>query len=323
MPLSELNRVPEGDVLADVAHFAVDFDFVPPFVEAVGFKVGDEIEAAVAFGQFVVIIDGEDLLTLDEKTLRQKRKKIGMIFQSFNLLSQDSVLANVCFPLEISGVKREEAKKEALEYLKIVGLEEKAHSYPSELSGGQKQRVAIARVLASKPEILLCDEATSALDPETTKSILELIKQINEDYKITVVIITHEMSVIQEICDRCAVLEEGHLVEENTVEELFRSPKTNAARRLIFTPTSNVPSLSNGKVIRVTFQEENTSNPIVANMILHFGVPVNILESNVVSISGKSRGQMLLQLPDDDALSASMIAYLKENHVQVEGEDYE
>ena len=164
-----------------------------------------------------VEIDGEDMMKLDEKSLRLKRRKIGMIFQAFNLLMQANCLDNVCFPMEIAGVKKSETRKRALEYLKVVGLEEKAKAYPSQLSGGQKQRVAIARVLASDPEILLCDEATSALDPETTKSILNLIREINRKYNITVVLITHEMAVIQEICNRCVVLEDGKLVEENTV----------------------------------------------------------------------------------------------------------
>ena len=260
-----------------------------------------------------VIIDGENMMDLDEKKLRLKRRKIGMIFQSFNLLMQDTILANVCFPMEIAGVSKSEAKKKALEYLKVVGLEEKAKAYPSQLSGGQKQRVAIARVLASNPEILLCDEATSALDPETTKSILNLIKDINQKYNITVVVITHEMAVIQEICNRCIVLEDGKLAEENTVEELFRHPKTSAARRLIFNSTNQVRSMSSGRVIRVAFQEANTTEPVIANLILEFKKPVNILESNISSINGKSRGQMMVQLPDDDKLADKMIAYLKKN----------
>ena len=260
-----------------------------------------------------IIIDGENMMDLDGRKLRLKRRKIGMIFQSFNLLMQDSILANVCFPMEIAGVSRSEAKKRALEYLKIVGLEEKVKAYPSQLSGGQKQRVAIARVLASEPEILLCDEATSALDPETTKSILNLIKDINRKYNITVVVITHEMAVIQEICNRCIVLENGRLAEENTVEELFRHPKTNAARRLIFNSTNQVRSMNSGKIIRIAFEEANTTEPVIANLILEFKKPVNILESNISSINGTSRGQMMVQLPDDDKLAEKMIAYLKKN----------
>ena len=260
-----------------------------------------------------VYIDNEDLQLLSEKELRLKRRKIGMIFQYFNLLMQKDVLENVCFPMEITGIDKKQAKNKALEYLKIVGLEDKAYAYPSQLSGGQKQRVAIARVLASEPEILLCDEATSALDPETTKSILDLIKDINQKYGITVVLITHEMAVIQEICNRCAVLESGCLMEENTVEELFRHPKTNAARRLIFNSSNQIKNMSGGKVLRIAFEESNTSEPVIANLILEFKKPVNILESNISNINGKSRGQMMIQLPDDDELSKKMIKYLNDS----------
>lgn len=272
-----------------------------------------------------VEIDGEDMMKLDEKSLRLKRRKIGMIFQAFNLLMQVNVLDNVCFPMEIAGVRKSEARKKALEYLKVVGLEEKAKAYPSQLSGGQKQRVAIARVLASDPEILLCDEATSALDPETTKSILNLIKEINRKYDITVVLITHEMAVIQEICNRCVVLENGKLVEENTVEELFRHPRTNAARRLIFNANNQVKSMKGGKLVRIAFEESNTTEPVIANLILEFKAPVNILESNITYINGQSRGQMMVQLPDDEVLSEKMIEYLKKSTsiVAQEVNDYE
>ena len=272
-----------------------------------------------------VEIDGEDMMKLDEKSLRLKRRKIGMIFQAFNLLMQVNCLDNVCFPMEIAGVRKNEARKKALEYLKVVGLEEKAKAYPSQLSGGQKQRVAIARVLASDPEILLCDEATSALDPETTKSILNLIKEINRKYNITVVLITHEMAVIQEICNRCVVLEDGKLVEENTVEELFRHPRTNAARRLIFNATNQVKSMSGGRLLRIAFEEKNTTEPVIANLILEFKTPVNILESNISYINGKSRGQMMVQLPDDEKLSEKMIRYLMDSGSVVveEVDDYE
>ena len=260
-----------------------------------------------------IVIDGENLLELSERQLREKRRKIGMIFQSFNLLMQDSVIDNVCFPMELTGMHKAEARVKAMEYLKVVGLENKAKNYPAQLSGGQRQRVAIARVLASNPEILLCDEATSALDPETTKSILKLIKQINEEFNITVVLITHEMSVIQEICHRCVVLEDGCLVEENTVEELFRHPQTAAARRLIYNSNNQVRSMTGGRVIRIAFEETNTTEPVIGNLILEFKMPVNILESNITSISGTSRGQMMVQLPDDDKIADKMIDYLKHN----------
>lgn len=261
----------------------------------------------------LIEIDNEDILKLSEKQLREKRRKIGMIFQSFNLLMQDTVLNNVCFPMSIVGVGKTEAKKRALEYLDVVGLKDKSNAYPSQLSGGQKQRVAIARVLASNPEILLCDEATSALDPQTTKSILNLIRDINAKYDITVIVITHEMAVIQEICNRCAVLENGRLVEENSVEELFRHPKTSAARKLIFNSNNQIKDMEGGKIIRIAFEETNTTEPVIANLILEFKTPVSILESNISSISGRSRGQMMVQLPDDENIANKMIAVLKEN----------
>lgn len=180
-----------------------------------------------------IIIDGENLLQLSKEELRLRRQKIGMIFQHFNLLEQQTVLSNVCFPLEIRGIPRRERQKKALELLEKVGLAEKTQCYPSQLSGGQKQRVAIARVLANDPDILLCDEATSALDPETTKTILELLKKIHDTMGITVIVITHEMKVIQEICSSVAVLENGEVQEVGTVSELFTNPKSRAARRLL------------------------------------------------------------------------------------------
>lgn len=260
-----------------------------------------------------VIINDKNLLSLTDVELRSQRKEIAMIFQSFNLLMQANVIDNVCFPMEINGVEKKIARKKAIEYLKVVGLEEKAKAYPAQLSGGQKQRVAIARALASAPKIMLCDEATSALDPETTKSILNLIKQINKEYGITCIVITHEMAVIQEICSRCVVLENGKLVEENSVEELFRNPKTNAAKRLIFNSTNKVEQMSDGKIIRIAFEEANTGEPVIANLILEFKTPVNILESNISSINGVSRGQMMVQLPDDEKLADKMIKHLKKN----------
>lgn len=180
-----------------------------------------------------IIIDGENLLQLSKEELRLRRQKIGMIFQHFNLLEQQTVLSNVCFPLEIRGIPKRERQEKALELLEKVGLAEKAQCYPSQLSGGQKQRVAIARVLANDPDILLCDEATSALDPETTKTILELLKKIHDTMGITVIVITHEMKVIQEICSSVAVLENGEVQEVGTVSELFTNPKSSAARRLL------------------------------------------------------------------------------------------
>ena len=257
-------------------------------------------------------------LNLPERELRKERQNIGMIFQHFNLLMQRTALDNVCFPMEIVGISKKEARKKALEYLKIVGLEEKALSYPSQLSGGQKQRVAIARVLASDPEILLCDEATSALDPQTTKSILELIRKINKEYGITVVVITHEMSVVQEICNRVAVLERGVLVESGTVEELFRSPKTEAARRLVFSGRAQIQKMNGKRLVRVTFKDKSSFEPVIANLVLTYRTPVNILYADTKNIGGAAEGEMILQLPEIEETAEKMIEYLRETNMGVE-----
>ena len=264
-----------------------------------------------------VKVNGKNLTELSEKELRKERQKIGMIFQHFNLLMQRTALDNVCFPMEIAGIGKAEARKKALEYLRIVGLEEKALSYPSQLSGGQKQRVAIARVLASDPQILLCDEATSALDPQTTKAILELIKEINRDYGITVVVITHEMSVVQEICDKVAVLERGSLVETGTVEELFRNPKTDEARKLVFSGRTQIKEMKGKRLVRVTFREKSSFEPVIANLVLTYRTPVNILYADTKNINGQAQGEMILQLPEDTEIAGKMVEYLKEKNLYV------
>ena len=265
-----------------------------------------------------VKVNGKNLTELSEKELRKERQKIGMIFQHFNLLMQRTALDNVCFPMEIAGIGKAEARKKALEYLRFVGLEEKALSYPSQLSGGQKQRVAIARVLASDPQILLCDEATSALDPQTTKAILELIKEINRDYGITVVVITHEMSVVQEICDKVAVLERGSLVETGTVEELFRNPKTDEARKLVFSGRTQIKEMKGKRLVRVTFREKSSFEPVIANLVLTYRTPVNILYADTKNINGQAQGEMILQLPELEEVADKMIQYLKEINMGVE-----
>ena len=265
-----------------------------------------------------VKVNGKNLTELSEKELRKERQKIGMIFQHFNLLMQRTALDNVCFPMEIAGIKKAEARKKALEYLRIVGLEEKALSYPSQLSGGQKQRVAIARVLASDPQILLCDEATSALDPQTTKAILELIKEINRDYGITVVVITHEMSVVQEICDKVAVLERGALVEIGTVEELFRNPKTDEAKKLVFSGRTQIQEMKGKRLVRVTFQEKSSFEPVIANLVLTYRTPVNILYADTKNINGQAQGEMILQLPEIEEVANKMIQYLRDINMGVE-----
>lgn len=268
-----------------------------------------------------VLVENKDLSGLSEKELRRERTEIAMIFQHFNLLMQRNVVDNVCFPMEIVGVKKADARKRAMELLKIVGLAEKAKSYPAQLSGGQKQRVAIARALANNPKILLCDEATSALDPTTTKSILQLLQQINREYGITIVIITHEMAVVQEICSHVAIIDNGELAENGTVEEVFTSPKTAAAKKLVFMVNPKAAEMHGKKCIRIVFSENSSFEPVIANMVLECKAPVNILQADTKDIGGIAHGQMILQLPEDEAAASRMIHYLKERKLTVEEVD--
>ncbi|SFC21725.1 methionine ABC transporter ATP-binding protein [Butyrivibrio sp. YAB3001] len=261
-----------------------------------------------------VLIDGVNLEELSEKELRKKRSQIGMIFQNFNLLEQKNVIDNVCFPLEISGVKKKEARQKAKDLLKLVGLEEKEKAYPSQLSGGQKQRVAIARALSTNPQILLCDEATSALDPQTTASILGLLKKINADLGITIVIITHQMSVVTEVCNKVAIIDSGRLVEVGDVEKIFENPESDAAKELIsgkeirYTP---VQILNDVKRIRIVFQENSAYEPVIANTILKLQAPVNILRADTRNVNGKAIGEMILGLPEGEELQNSIIEHLQ------------
>ena len=275
-----------------------------------------------------VIIAGQDLGALSEKELRKQRSDIAMIFQHFNLLMQKNVLDNVCFPLLIQKVNKKEAKERARELLQIVGLSEKEKAYPAQLSGGQKQRVAIARALASNPKILLCDEATSALDPQTTASILDLLKQINKDLGITIVIITHQMAVIREICNRVAIIEHGALVENGLVEDIFNHPKSQAARELILRDLPelgenvNIPELperiQTDRKLRIVFSENSAFEPVIANMILKFNTPVNILRADTKNVGGYAKGEMILGLPDDRHLQVDIETYLKEKGLEIE-----
>lgn len=265
-----------------------------------------------------VTVNGNSLTELPGKELRLARRKIGMIFQHFNLLMQKTVLDNVAFPLRIAGESKRSAREKALKYLTIVGLEEKAKAYPSQLSGGQKQRVAIARVLTTDPDIILCDEATSALDPQTTASILELLKKLSVERNITVVVITHEMNVIRKICDRVLVLEGGEEAESGAVEEIFRNPKTEAARRLVFDGIEKLDVMSGKKKVRIVFSEESAFEPIIGNLILEYKTPVNILYANTKAINGKARGEMIIQLPEDEHMADSMIEYMRSRKLNVE-----
>lgn len=258
-----------------------------------------------------VIIDGEDMTRLSAKALREKRRSISMIFQQFNLLMQRTCLKNICFPMEIAGVPAAQAQKRALELLDIVGLPDKANSYPSQLSGGQKQRIAIARALASDPKVLLCDEATSALDPTTTRSILRLIQDINQRLGITVIIITHEMAVVEEICSHVAILDQGSVMETGTVEEVFSSPKTEAGRKLVYPDGVILDPVKTARVVRIAFNGGSSYEPLIASLAIDCGVKVNILGADTKNINGKAFGTMLIGLPADSAEAARAIAYLK------------
>ena len=263
-----------------------------------------------------VIVDGKNLAKLGEGDLLEARRNIGMIFQHFNLLQQRTALENVCFPLEIAGVKKEEARSRALRLLKTVGLEDRAGAYPSQLSGGMQQRVAIARALANEPKVLLCDEATSALDPKTTLQILELLQDINREMGVTIVVITHEMRVIERICSRVAILAESRVVESGEVSEVFRHPKTAAAKQLIFPQGEKTETFRGGKrILRLAFDGTTTDQPIVANMVLACGEAVNILAADTKLIDGKALGQMVLQLPENEAAAERMLAFLDQEKV--------
>ena len=267
-----------------------------------------------------VYVEGKDLSALTEKQLRNERTQIAMIFQHFNLLMQRNVLDNVCFPMEIIGMSKVNASKRAVELLEEVGLEDKARSYPAQLSGGQKQRVAIARALATEPKILLCDEATSALDPTTTKSILELLREINRKHGITIVIITHAMSVVQEICNRVAIIDNGELAETGTVLEVFSRPKSHAAKKLVFPDggDSSVAEMRGRRCIRIVFSSNSSFEPVIGNMVLHCNAPVNILLADTRDIGGIAQGQMILQLPEEEQTAARMIQYLRDRNLGVE-----
>lgn len=273
-----------------------------------------------------VLIDGKSLSDFSEKELRKEREEIGMIFQHFNLLMQKSVLENVCFPLYIQGKKKGEARKRATELLGIVGLSDKANAYPAQLSGGQKQRVAIARALASDPKILLCDEATSALDPQTTSSILELLQDINKRFRITIVIITHQMSVVREICTHVAIMKEGEVKEQGLVSEIFSHPKSQVAKELILKDTGSdvagkalptQPEIQSGEKIRIVFSENSAFEPVIANLILTFHEPVNILKADTKNVGGVAKGEMILQFMKDSTNVEAMKSYLTEHGLEI------
>ena len=261
-----------------------------------------------------VVVDGKEMTSLSPRELRKARKSIGMIFQGFNLLMQRTALDNICFPMELAGKPRKEAVARARELLEIVDLASRENAYPAQLSGGQKQRVAIARTLAMDPQVLLCDEATSALDPKTTRDILRLIRDINRRLGITVVVITHDMKVIEEICSRVAILDHGELAETGTVEEVFAHPRSEAGRRLVY--PDGVPyevlrrETGAARVIRVAFNGGTAYQPLIASLAIDCGIKANILGADTRNIDGRAFGTMLLGLPQDEAQAARAMAYI-------------
>ncbi|MDE5715098.1 MAG: ATP-binding cassette domain-containing protein, partial [Anaeroplasmataceae bacterium] len=261
-----------------------------------------------------VYYKGTSLSELKNKELRKIRQKIGMIFQNFNLLEQRTVLSNVLFPLEVAHVKKEHAIRRAKELLEIVGLSDKLNAYPSQLSGGQKQRVAIARALANNPDILLCDEATSALDPNTTESILNLLKEINEVYGITIILITHEMKVVEQICHKVAIIDESVIKETGNVADIFTNPKTPIAKSLIFPYLNKVKSSFGNVVLKLHF-DGNVLEPVIANLILKTKVLVNIVEANIKSKEDQIFGEMILQLPNHSLDIVKVKQYLIQENI--------
>lgn len=258
-----------------------------------------------------VFFEGERLAGMTGAQQRKTRQSMGMIFQQFNLLAQRNVIRNVCFPLELAGVQKKEARERAMELLKTVGLEDKAKSYPAQLSGGQKQRVAIARALATNPKVILCDEATSALDPNTTKSILSLLKEINRTMGVTVIVITHEMAVIEAICDRVAIIDSSHIAEVGTVSEIFSEPKSRIGRQLILGDAVERVDFGNARQIRITFDGRESTEPVISNLVLACKVPINIMYAATKDIGGTAMGQMIVQLPEGEADAARVIHYLQ------------
>ena len=261
-----------------------------------------------------IVIDGRDMAALSEAELRAARRDITMIFQGFNLLMQRTCQRNVAFPLELAGMKRGDTMKRAAELLELVGLGDKLKNYPSQLSGGQQQRVAIARALATKPKILLCDEATSALDPQSTQSILGLIRDIHDRLGITVIVITHQMSVVEQICTRVAILDGGEVAEEGKVSEVFAAPQSQAAKRLVYPEGYEQPVVrfDEGKMLRVVFNgAKATKTPLIAQMALDCGITASILGASTKGIGEKAYGNMLLGIPGGDAELQRAMDYLR------------
>ena len=261
---------------------------------------------------------GQDLSELKPAQIRKVRQQIAMIFQSFNLLGQRTVLSNVMQPLRIAGIPRAQRREKALEMLKVVGLEDKQSEYPARLSGGQRQRVAIARALAADPKVLLCDEATSALDPKMTGEILDLLSEINQTRKLTIVIITHEMSVVEKICDKVAIIDNGQLAEEGEVKKIFENPQSEASRKLVFPSNPFDPSGEDSRLIRLVFDGLSANRPFIAELVEQTGKKVNILSANTKSVGGIGYGQMVLELPKKKEDQEQIISFFREGGLSVQ-----
>ena len=255
---------------------------------------------------------------MSRKEVREARRRMGMIFQQFNLLEQRNLLRNVTFPLEIAGVPKREAKERAEELLQLVGLSERSGNYPSQLSGGQKQRVAIARALATRPKVLLCDEATSALDPKTTEQILSLLRRINEELKVTIIVITHQMSVIEAICDEVAIIDHSHIAESGPVSEIFHAPRTEIGRRLILGEGNRNLDFANGRKLRIVFDGRKAREPVISDLVLSCKIPVNILFANTRQVEDEAVGQMIVELPDSGEEAEKVCAYLRSKGITFE-----
>ena len=275
-----------------------------------------------------IIVNGKEITSINEDKLRQVRQKVSMIFQHFNLLWSRTVAENIAFPLEIAGVPKEQRLARVNELIELVGLEGRGNYYPSQLSGGQKQRVGIARALANRPEVLLCDEATSALDPETTDAILDLLVSINEKLGLTIVLITHEMQVIQKICNRVAVMEGGHVVEEGDVLQVFQNPQQPITKRFVTQVSDSTQTIQtiqnlvelypNGKLIKLTFIGEQTEQPILSRLIKQFELEVNIVQGNISHTKSGAFGTLILQLDGDAAAVDEAIRFIHEQKVSTE-----
>ena len=280
-----------------------------------------------------VLLDGENLLDLSDKELRNSRKKIGMIFQHFNLLNNRTVIDNVIFPIrKDKSLTKEEKRERAQKLLEKVGIGDKADNYPRELSGGQQQRCAIARALASEPEILLCDEATSALDPKTTKQILKLLKDLNKELKLTIVIITHQMEVVKDLCNKCAVMQNGEIIEEGTTLEIFSNPKSDLAREFVETSSNiretidqvkaNVGILrEDEQLAQISYLGESTTEPIINELYERIGIRTNILAGNIEFINEVPVGNLIVTIKGDDKNLSQVKSYLqdKETNIKILG----